>query len=130
MIIVDHFVATSKIHGLGVFISKPIAAGTMVWRFDLRFDTELTHEFVVALTPEDAEIIYHHAEYIEDRNIFRLGNDADIFMNHSNSPTLIDQGDVMIAKRDLKVGDELTCDYSKVCVVGYEREASRQLGSL
>ena len=120
MIIVDHYVGKSSIHGLGIFLKNPVAAGSVIWKFDPMFDIELTQEFIAMLAPEDAEIIYHHAEYIAGRNIFRLGNDADIFMNHSDTPTLIDKGDIMVARHNLKAGEELTCSYSEVRVIGFE----------
>jgi hypothetical protein len=90
------------------------------------FDIEMPAAFVASLPLEEAETVYHHAEYLAERGVFRLGNDADIFMNHSNGPSLIDRGDEMIALRDLCVGDELTCDYREVRVVGYESEIAHR----
>lgn len=122
MLTVNHCVKPSAIHGLGVFIMEAVTAGTVVWRYDPMFDIELSEAMVARFPSEVAEIVYHHAEYLPDRQIFRLGNDADIFMNHSDGPTLIDLGDEMIASHDLEVGDELTCDYREVCVVGFLSE--------
>lgn len=73
---------------------------------------------------EDAETVRNHAEFIEHLGVFRLGNDGDIFMNHSDTPTLIDLGDTMLAARDLPAGTELTCDYSQVCVLGFSEHRS------
>jgi len=86
------------------------------------FDIEISVSTVASFPRDLAEVVYHHAEYLPDHQIFRLGNDADIFMNHSNGPTLIDLGDEMVAAQDLKVGDELTCDYHKVYVFGFLSE--------
>jgi SET domain-containing protein len=124
MLIVRHCVEPSRIHGLGLFLKEPVAAGEVIWRYDSMFDVEMPAAFVASLSPEDANIVYHHAEYFPDREVFRLGNDADIFMNHSDKPTLVDCGDEMIALRDLRVGDELTCDYREVHVVGYAIETA------
>ena len=82
------------------------------------FDVEIPAETVARFPLEEAEAVYHHAEYLPERNIFRLGNDADIFMNHSKRPSLYDLGDEMIASRNLSAGEELTCDYREVYVVG------------
>ncbi|MEI4235162.1 SET domain-containing protein-lysine N-methyltransferase [Roseovarius sp. D22-M7] len=119
MLVVDHCVRPSTIHGLGVFIMEAVAAGTVVWRYDPTFDIEISANTVAGFPKDVAEVVYHHAEYLPEHEIFRLGNDADIFMNHSSGPSLIDLGDEMIASQDLVVGDELTCDYRKVCVVGF-----------
>lgn len=124
MLTVSHKVQPSAIHGLGVFVMEPIPAGTVVWRFDPMYDVEFSEEFVAGLSPEDMETVLHHAEYLPEKRIFRLGNDADIFMNHSDLPSLADRGSEMVATRDLDVGDELTCDYSEVRVVGYENECA------
>jgi SET domain-containing protein len=122
MLTVHHCVKPSAIHGLGVFIMEAVAAGTVVWRYDPMFDIEIPASTVASFPSDVAEVVYHHAEYLPDHQVFRLGNDADIFMNHSDGPTLIDLGDEMIASQDLKVGDELTCDYRKVFVVGFLSE--------
>ncbi len=129
MLIVNHKVQPSEIHGLGVFTLEPIKAGTVVWRFDPMFDVELSEEFVAKLSHEDAETVFHHAEYIAEKRVFRLGNDGDIFMNHCDFPSLRDDGDVMIAARDMKAGEELTCNYSDVRVVGYEEETAYQMAA-
>jgi SET domain-containing protein len=122
MLLVGHCVKPSPIHGLGVFLLEPVPSGTVVWRYDPMFDIEIPADSVARLPKEEAETVYHHAEYLPDRRIFRLGNDADIFMNHSKGPSLVDQGDEMIASKDLKVGDELTCDYREVKVIGFTSE--------
>ncbi|PYF06409.1 hypothetical protein C8J30_1284 [Rhodobacter viridis] len=120
MFLVKHYVTRSKIHGLGVFTQVPIRAGDTVWRYDPMFDVDIP---VAALQkfPEDlAQTVLHHAEYIPHLGIFRLGNDGDMFMNHSKDPSLIDRGEEMIAARDMAVGTELTCDYGQVHVLGFE----------
>ena len=86
------------------------------------FDIEISADVVAKFPREEAETVYHHAEYLPEREVFRLGNDADIFMNHSNCPSLLDRGDEMVASRDLEIGDELTCDYCEVHVVGFTSE--------
>lgn len=124
MLIVSHCVKPSSIHGLGVFLREPVAAGTVVWRYDPMFDIEMPAALVASLPPEEVETVHHHAEYLPERGVFRLGNDADIFMNHSDGPSLADRGDEMIALRDLDAGEELTCDYREVHVLGFEAETS------
>ena len=96
----------------------------VVWRYDPMFDIEIPAHTVAKFPQEEAETVYHHAEYLPERQAFRLGNDADIFMNHSYWPSLLDRGDEMVASRGLEVGDELTCNYCQVNVVGFTNEVS------
>lgn len=124
MLLVDHYVDRSKIHGLGVFACKPIEAGSLVWRFDPMFDVEIPVSLLDRLPTEDVKIILSHAEYFENLGVFRLGNDGDMFMNHSKVPSLLDFGDEMRAARDLDAGAELTCDYSDVCVLAFLEDRS------
>jgi hypothetical protein len=122
VLLVNHYVNRSKIHGLGVFTHEPITAGSLVWRFDPMFDVEIPVSFIGGFSEEIVQMIWHHAEYLEHLGVFRLGCDGDMFMNHSASPTLIDCGDEMRAAHDLHAGTELTCDYSHVCVLGFLEE--------
>ncbi|MER5174068.1 SET domain-containing protein [Thioclava kandeliae] len=119
MLLVSHHVKPSCIHGLGLFTSEFISAGTIVWRHEPKFDTDIPLRALGEMPKELIETVLMHAEYIEELQVFRLGNDGDIFMNHSDMPSLIDKGDRMIAARDLRPGTELTCDYSDVNVVRY-----------
>ncbi|WP_223639731.1 SET domain-containing protein-lysine N-methyltransferase [Rhodobacter sp. TJ_12] len=118
----NHYVSQSPIHGLGVFTKEPIRKGDTVWRYDPMFDVDIPAS-ALALFPEEAvETVLHHAEYIPHLQLFRLGNDGDMFMNHADRPSLIDCGEEMIAAADLEAGAELTCDYAHVCVLGYHNQ--------
>ncbi len=119
MLLVKHFVARSAIHNLGLFAGEPIKRGRSVWRFEPDYDVEIPAEMLADLEVALREVVIDCAEYFANRGIYRLGNDADIFMNHSDRPSLLDLGDIMIARRDIAVGEELTCDYRTVHVAGY-----------
>lgn len=119
MVVVEHFVARSRIHNLGLFLGEAVSAGKVIWRYEPEFDVELSREMVDALPGRYRHVVLDCAEYLVDRGVYRLGNDADIFMNHSERPNLLDLGDVMIAARSISAGEELTCDYRIVHVAGY-----------
>ena len=38
MLVIDAYLDKSPIQGLGVFAKQPIAKGTVIWKFDPRFD--------------------------------------------------------------------------------------------
>ena len=113
------YVSKSEIHGLGVFSRENVPKGHLIWSFDPAFDNELPKEFVDGLPWDLAHLVQTHAEYLHDREVFRLGNDNDIFMNHSSTPTLLDLGDQMVAAIDIHPGAELTCDYRSVQVIAF-----------
>lgn len=119
MLVVPHFVARSAIHGLGVFASRRIEKDELVWRYDPEFDVEIPFDLVEHFVDADKEAVFNHAEYVPSRNTFILGNDADIFMNHSDEPSLVDAGSAMYAARTILPGEELTCDYQVVTVLGF-----------
>lgn len=119
LLLVKHFVSASPIHNLGLFAVGPIKKGQEVWRFEPDYDVEIPAAMLADLDEDDREVVRNCAEYIPDRNVYRLGNDGDIFMNHSDQPSLLDLGDQMIAAWDIAAGEELTCDYRTVHVDGY-----------
>ncbi len=122
MLVVEHFVARSEIHNLGVFLGETVTQGKVIWRYEPEFDVEFSKAMVEALPKRYKGLVHDCAEYFADRDVYRLGNDADIFMNHSNQPNLLDLGDVMIAARAISAGEELTCDYRIVSVAGFKPE--------
>jgi len=124
VLLVRYYVSESPIHGLGLFLAEPVRARQLVWRYEPTFDTEIPERLLDYLLDPYVETVRHNAEYLTERGVFRLGNDGDIFMNHSDQPTLIDMGDEMFAAKDLGPGDELTCDYRSVHVLGFKPPAS------
>ncbi|WOI58286.1 SET domain-containing protein-lysine N-methyltransferase [Palleronia sp. LCG004] len=130
MLLVNHFIGRSAIHNLGLFLGEPVSQGKVVWRYEPEFDTELSRDFVETLPPDYREMVLDCAEYFAERNVYRLGNDGDIFMNHSDDPTLLDLGNVMLARRNLLAGEELTCDYRVVHVAAYRPGPHRMAGDV
>ena len=120
MLTVDHVVQPSPIHGLGVFTREPVCKGQIIWLFDDRIDREIAMADLDGLPGHMVNYLFQHAEFFETRQIFVLGSDGDCYMNHADTPTLVDGGAVLIAARDLKAGAELTCDYRVVRVLGFD----------
>jgi SET domain-containing protein len=113
MMLVKTYVAPSGIEGVGVFAGETIPKGETIWRFDPRFDRTLTNEELEALPDGVRSFLEkysypHHAE----PGVIVLELDNGRFMNHSTEPnTDFSQMDFGYALRDIKAGDELTCDY-------------------
>ncbi len=128
MLLVPTYLATSKIHGLGVFASVDIPEGTFVWKLNLHFCDRVV--------PDPADVKEPFASFIRtfcyfDRHRMEwilCGDDAR-FLNHVplkynkmlktySGPTLrplvigADYEHIWSkALRDIKKDEELTCDY-------------------
>jgi uncharacterized protein len=117
MLMVKTRIAPSSIAGIGVFADQDIPAGTVTWRFVPGYDLLLTQSAIDAL-PEPArssllDLAYYHAA----TDCYVLCADNARFMNHADEPNTagvhvndaIERDD--IATRDIRVGEEMTCDY-------------------
>lgn len=126
MLIVKTFVKDSGIHGLGCFAGEDIKQGQLVWRFDQGIDLVFTEEEVKKLPNPFQEFlkIYAYSPMSESSKTYILCADHARHMNHSESPNLSETPDGNnIALRDIKMGEELTCDYT-----AFDKEASLKLG--
>lgn len=119
MLIVDHYVAPSAIHGLGVFTRSRIQKGETVYRFHPAIDREISGSELEHLPEHVRRRVEAHSEWYPDRSTFRLSADGCYYMNHSSCPNLIDAGDTMYAARDIEADEELTCDYAVVKVYSF-----------
>jgi len=102
--------APSAIHGLGVFATRPIKKGTVVWDFDSPVDQAIHVNGVKVFAPWVRKYIATYG-YREGHTIILCGDDARYF-NHSKQPNCRSgRGTETIALRDIAVGEELTDDY-------------------
>jgi SET domain-containing protein len=128
MFVVRVYVAPSPIHGLGCFAAEPIHQGQLVWQFDPRLDLRIplaefdnfppaTQEFLKRLT---------YVEQIQGVDYMVLCADQAKFVNHSNSPNLIDSPDGTLewAAQDIAADEELTCNY-----YASDQQAAEKLGA-
>lgn len=109
----DVYVAESKIHGLGVFAARDFAAGETVLLMD---DSRVVDE-AHPLRPEHGEYEYHcdylaHGKVILQPSPERHINsscDPNVYARRRNSESRV------IARRDIKAGEEITGDYIIDC---------------
>ncbi len=119
MLLVNARVGTSAIHGLGLFAHQFIPAGAVVWRFTPGFDVEIPESSLQSLSPAAREQVLHYACYEEEQRKFVLSSDDDRFSNHSDVPNTAPEEDTMVAVRDIQNGEEITCNYRQVAMVGF-----------
>lgn len=63
-------------------------------------------------------------EYLKEDGLYLLCADGDLFMNHSDDPSMISLGLRGFAARHLAPGDEITCNYRDSIAVGLQPDAA------
>jgi SET domain-containing protein len=116
MLLVKSFLKFSQIHGVGCFTAEDIKAGQVVWAFHPPLDVEINQQELHNLPPAVAEFlrVYAYGQEEGDKKTYILCGDHARHMNHSEDPNLIEAGHgnaANIAARDIKAGEELTCNY-------------------
>ncbi len=111
MFLINTFIKKSSIAGIGVFAGENVKKGDIINTFVEGFDRRYTEEDLRALPPKASEYLRHYSYGGRDGYIYFPG-DNDRFVNHSATPNTetLANGDV-VALRDIRKGDEITCDY-------------------
>jgi uncharacterized protein len=115
MLLVDTYIGTSEIHGVGLFAAENIKKGTPVWEFNQNTSRVFwKKQFLTTCDdmslPAILEFLDH--SYIKEGNIYYL-NDRTKFINHSLNPNIAFKSlKLEIAIKDIDKGEELTENYS------------------
>lgn len=127
MLRVNARAGVSAIHGLGLFAKDFIPNGTTIWEFMAGFDIEIPESSVEMLSPPAQQQLRHYAEYVAAQRLFVLSGDDDRFTNHSDTPNTrrrdVYGRQVVYAARDILAGEEITCDYREVVMLGFQPES-------
>lgn len=126
MLVVKTLLKYSDIHGLGCFAGEDIKKGQLVWRFDPGIDLVFTGDDLKKLPESFREFlrIYAYSPLNDTKKIYILCVDHARHMNHSDSPNLAETPEgTNVALRDIKKGEELTCDYHE-----FDRDVRDKLG--
>ena len=122
---VEYEVKPSPIAGVGLFLTKPVARGALLWRYApgesvREHDEASLRAQLKALAPEAAQDLLEHV-YCWLGQVIEILDDAKLW-NHSKSPNTGDHPDgegdgagdgvSSYALRDIAAGEELTDDYS------------------
>lgn len=118
----------SPIHGLGCFTDVDIKKGEAVWKFDPRLDQIIADDELETFPEVTREFLrmYAYGQIENGKRVHILCADHARHMNHSDSPNLLDVSEdvgLNIAARDIKAGEELTCDYHL-----FDLEVDQKLG--
>jgi SET domain-containing protein len=109
----DVYVSESGIHGAGVFAAREFAAGETVLVLDDSRVVDGEHP----LRPELGEYEYH-CDYLEGGKVV-LQRDPERHVNSSCDPNTYARrsggAGVVVARRAIEAGEEITCDYIIDC---------------
>ena len=120
MLLVKTRLGMSPIEGIGVFAEEFIAKGTPTWQFTPGLDQLLSRE-VIEGVPEQLKSALLRYSYLDKKTglyIYCLDNAR--FVNHADAANT--RGDYPadgnifgrdIAIRDIKAGEEITCNYAE-----------------
>jgi len=116
MLSVPTYLDRSPVHGIGLFASQKIMAGSLVWEFNPAVDLvyslvqwDLLKESIAA--PSFRNLL--RLSYKEAGNIYICMDNAQ-FMNHSETRANVVHGvskNMMYAVRNIDNGEELLCNY-------------------
>ena len=109
MLLIRTSLKLSPIHGIGVFAEEFIPEGALIAEWIHGVDVRIPQETFYSLSQEQREVIRHYA-YLEDE-VYWLCSDNMRFFNHSYNPNTTSRSLSDFAARDIRRGEELTCDY-------------------
>jgi len=116
MFIVHTYIGASPIHGTGVFAGEDVAAGQPIWQFAPGLDLVVPFD-EIEKSPKafrDYMEMYAYVSPQVDGGMI-LSCDHAKFLNHSDDPNTEIQGETTLARRPIKTGEEITCDYGICC---------------
>ncbi len=109
MLLVKTYLGKSRIHGLGVFAGEFIRKGTKIWRFVEGFDRWYTPKQHAKLPKAAKEFIRHYGYRVDGEILLTMDNDRH--MNHADEPNTYLHNGYVIARRNIRKGEEITNDY-------------------
>lgn len=117
MLLIKTTIGLSTISGIGLFATQDIPKGTQIWKFQPGFDQKIGKNEVDKLSDAAKEQFLKYAYLNPKTGYYILCFDDARFFNHDDAPNCIeiaseeDEEGINIAERDIKKGEELTCDY-------------------
>ena len=118
MMMVDTELKASGIHGIGVFLLEPVAAGQLIWRFDSRIDRVYSEDEMASLPERTRKFLQTYSTWRSEIGLWVLCGDNGRHFNHSDTPNTVSDAIAFgqdSAVADLSAGTELTSDYMTIC---------------
>ena len=131
MLLIKTEVKSSKISGLGLFSLEDVKYGEIVEVIEDKFYKIFTQEEINELNKSAVQAEYEHDYMFKQGDLYFACLDNARFMNHSNTPNCFYKGTTstailqgihgyFFAHKDIKIGDEITVDYTTFCDKGID----------
>lgn len=117
MLLIKASPKASLIHGIGLFADQDIPKGTRVWKFSPGLDIEIPPADFEKLDQREKDTINFYGFNSRKTGNFHISFDNVRFINHSKEGNVSTDTSVedieypLIAKREIKAGEEITQDY-------------------
>lgn len=118
MMMVETELRASSIHGIGVFVTEPVKAGDLVWRFDSRIDRVFADDELREMPEQLRSFLKTYSTFHRELGLWVLCGDNGRHFNHSDMPNTRSLGIAFgddVAAIDIEAGTELTSDYRTIC---------------
>jgi SET domain-containing protein len=118
MLMVETELRESPIHGIGVYLTEPVRAGELIWRFDSRIDRVFADEELRQMPESLRRYLMTYSTLHSGLGLWVLCGDNGRHFNHSDTPNTRSLGIAFgddVAAKDLEAGTELTSDYRTIC---------------
>ncbi len=109
-------IGKSKVHGIGLFADQFIPKNTVTWKYEPKLDLSITQKILDSIDLYSKKYFLYYSYFDKKRKKFILCSDNQRFINHTvnkNKENIMSTPDIDVAARDIKVGEELLCDYNK-----------------
>ena len=113
--IIETFLKEVPGKGLGLFSAVNVKKDEIVWKYETNLTKRFLPSEVDRMDKMTKDFINKYAYIFPwDSSIIELDLDNTRFINHSNDPnTTFPRGEIGFAIKDIKAGEEITCDYTK-----------------
>jgi uncharacterized protein len=122
MLVVKTKIGQSQIEGIGLFADQFIPEGTIIWKFDPRFDIYFIPTDLEKMPELKKNLITHFAYLSKKSGKYVYSIDNTRFTNHSSNPNTEEDAKLSkddeeictVATRDIQIGEEITIDYRAI----------------
>ena len=114
MLLIKTEIKGSPIHGVGLFSLEEVRYGELISMIDPIFSKEFTEKEIESLNDVAKEFlrIYSFKSKKNSNKILLLDNER--MMNHSDNPNTYFINGYTFCKKDINIGDEITCNYNEL----------------